>query len=383
MQNSDKTGNGAEGAAADRKGEGAQAAESDVLRYRSMVTEIADSFPAICASFDSSGRCLFVSNGARHVIPDGKVEAGSFGQILERLAGGEGTWPKALAASFESTAPISVRFSVPAERPKKILALLRIREGSGNRESHLLALDVTHEDPSPGEGATNGAWTEHQVSLVAHELRNPLSTVQAGLKILERSPSEDQARFARTSMQRQLRHISRLINDLLETSRIKSGRLVLDRSPVDVGEIVVLALEMCGERGTKPGLEVKTVLPEVRATFLADGDRLAQVVANLVDNAVKFTPAGGAITVAARYLDTEVEISVSDTGTGLSREAVETLFKPFGQLERSRSMSCNGLGLGLFIAKSLVEAHGGRIEARSEGLHKGSSFTVFIPLISG
>jgi signal transduction histidine kinase len=121
-------------------------------------------------------------------------------------------------------------------------------------------------------------------------------------------------------------------------------------------------------------------ISSAQKTVNADGQRLAQVVANLIDNALKFTPSGGAVTIEAQERESELEIRVSDSGIGLSQEAQASLFRPFAQVEEARALSPKGLGLGLFIAKSIVEAHGGRLEVASAGRHKGTVFSVFVPL---
>jgi signal transduction histidine kinase len=135
-----------------------------------------------------------------------------------------------------------------------------------------------------------------------------------------------------------------------------------------------------GESIKAPGISLNISIPPENLPFEGDAHRLAQVVSNLLDNAVKFSPAGGTITAEAIYNESEVRLSVSDTGIGLTAEQQSALFRPFGQIEEGRQWSPRGLGLGLFIAKSIVEDHGGRIEVYSEGAQRGTSFSIILPL---
>jgi signal transduction histidine kinase len=216
--------------------------------------------------------------------------------------------------------------------------------------------------------------------MVAHELRNPLSNVQTGLKILDMGPSEETSRSTRQLMRRQLEFLAGLVEDLLEATRSKARKWKLVRGRTDAYHIIHLALQLCGESIKAPGLSLNVSIPPENLPFEGDAHRLAQVISNLLDNAVKFTPAGGTIAVQATYGDDEVCICVSDTGVGLSEEQQKAIFRPFQQVEAVRSLSPRGLGLGLFIAKSIVEEHGGRIEVFSKGLHQGSLFSVTLPL---
>lgn len=357
--------------------------EENLETYSETITHIADTFPLLLASFDRTGRCLFVNEGAKHLLNTRDVEPEKLTSLIEDCMGQRGSWLQALEDSLTTKKPLSFDLTRSGDNSLRIFATLKVHgveREPGEREARLLAFDISHSHNSHVPHTASEFGVEHQIALVAHELRNPLSSVQSGLKILDGEPSEERAKFARASMRDQLHLVTRLINDLLDTSRIKSGQLRLSRTPIAAQSIVELALQICGERVSKSGVRVTVGISSAQKTVNADGQRLAQVVANLIDNALKFTPSGGAVTIEAQERESELEIRVSDSGIGLSQEAQASLFRPFAQVEEARALSPKGLGLGLFIAKSIVEAHGGRLEVASAGRHKGTVFSVFVPL---
>ena len=228
-----------------------------------------------------------------------------------------------------------------------------------------------------------GIVRDRRLALVAHELRNPLSSIQASLKILEMKPSEELACKARSLMHRQLSHLSRLINDLVDTSRIRSGKLRLRISSVEIHDVINFALQICGEVITEAGLIVETSIPSDTPLIDGDADRLGQAAANLIQNAVKFSHEKGKISLLVTHDDAEIRLSVTDNGIGLTKQQLNTLFKPFVQVGSAQERSPNGLGLGLYITKSIIEEHGGRIEVYSPGLCQGATFVLILAIKGG
>jgi signal transduction histidine kinase/ActR/RegA family two-component response regulator len=219
------------------------------------------------------------------------------------------------------------------------------------------------------------------LALLSHELRNPLAPLRYGLALLKmrRDPQVDAETQA--MMERQVEHLTRLIDDLLDVSRIDRGLLELRRERVAVEGIVKNGIETA-----RPAIEAKQQELVVRLSpepLYVEGDpvRLSQVVSNLVNNAAKFSPAGGRIEVMARLEDGDAVLSVNDTGIGFSPDQAERIFDMFVQLDPSRSHAAGGLGIGLTIVRSLVEMHGGRIEAQSAGPGTGATFTVRLPRV--
>jgi CheY-like chemotaxis protein len=219
------------------------------------------------------------------------------------------------------------------------------------------------------------------LAVLAHELRNPLAPISNSLEILRLSDDLSPAiAQVRDIMERQVEHMVRLVDDLLEVSRITRGKIELRKEPVELAAVVRAALET-----SRPMIEAArhqlaiSIHPEPM-TLLADAVRLSQVVANLLNNAAKYTEPGGQIWLTARREAGEAVLSVRDTGLGISADMMPKVFDMFAQVDRTLNRSQGGLGIGLTLAKNLVQMHGGRIDVRSEGPGKGSEFIVRLPL---
>ena len=215
------------------------------------------------------------------------------------------------------------------------------------------------------------------IAMLAHELRNPLAPIRNGLEIL-RLAAHDPAKTqtAREMMHRQLNHLVRLVDDLLDVSRITSDRLTLQLERVELNEVVRSALETA-----RPLIETQRhtlhldLSPEPIHLY-ADATRLSQVFSNLLNNAARYTPQGGSIRMRTWREDDQALISIRDTGIGLSEEHRGTIFGMFVQVDKSLDRKHGGLGVGLSLAARIIELHGGTISAHSEGLGKGSEFIV-------
>jgi len=229
--------------------------------------------------------------------------------------------------------------------------------------------------------AANRAKDEF-LAMVGHELRNPLAPIVTALELMDLEPTRDHGR-ERGIIARQVRHLGRLVDDLLDVSRIMRGRVDLRRERVSLFDAVQRAVEMASplleERRHYLALDV----PKDCANVYGDPARLAQVVANLLMNAAKYTETRGTVSVRARLLGDQVELCVADTGIGIAPDRLASIFQPFVQETQSLARSHGGLGLGLAIVQSLVELHGGTVEARSEGLGKGSEFVILLPVMCG
>lgn len=221
------------------------------------------------------------------------------------------------------------------------------------------------------------------LALLSHELRNPLTPIRNGIYILERAPPEhDQARRALTMIARQARHLTRLVDDLLDVTRITRGKVQLQRERVDLSELARRIVEDHQAQFTAAGvsLEVRTEPGELYVQ--GDRTRLEQVVGNLLNNAIKFTGAGGSalLSLNADSRSGMAVLRIKDTGVGLRPEMLPSLFKPFAQDDRTLARSQGGLGLGLALVKGLVELHGGTVAAYSDGPGAGATFTVKLPM---
>ena len=217
------------------------------------------------------------------------------------------------------------------------------------------------------------------LAMLGHELRNPLAPILTALELMRLHAPEVLSR-ERMVLERQVKHMVRLVDDLLDVSRIARGKLALHRTPVDMAELVGKALELAGPLLQQRALRVSTDLPEGMLTVAGDEERLIQVVSNLLTNAAKYTEAGGSVHVSAREEGGTVVLGVRDTGVGIDAELLPRIFDVFVQGRRSIDRADGGLGLGLSIVRSLVEAHGGTITVHSDGPGRGSEFLLRLPL---
>jgi PAS domain S-box-containing protein len=219
------------------------------------------------------------------------------------------------------------------------------------------------------------------LATLAHELRNPLAPIRNGLEILRRSGQlSGTAESARDMMDRQLVHLVRLVDDLLDVSRISRGKVDLRLARITLQSVLDHALESSRPAIEASGHQLELHLPQEPLWVEGDLTRLAQVVSNLLNNAAKYTPAGGRIEVRAQSQEGRAVIQVVDNGTGICADMLPRVFDLFAQVDRTLERSQGGLGIGLSLVKKLVELHGGDICAESEGLSQGSRFTVRLPL---
>ena len=217
------------------------------------------------------------------------------------------------------------------------------------------------------------------LAVLAHELRNPLAPIRNTVNIMRLSSGQQQAQLWEM-MDRQVGHMVRLVDDLLEVSRISRGKIELRRQPVELSVIVASAVETSRPLIEGAGHVLSVNLPPEPLVVEADATRLAQVFSNLLNNAAKYTDDAGAISITATRDGSEVSVAVRDNGIGMPAEALPRVFEMFTQLELGRRRGQSGLGIGLTLARSLVEMHGGTIAASSDGVGAGSVFTVRLPL---
>jgi len=220
------------------------------------------------------------------------------------------------------------------------------------------------------------------IAMLAHELRNPLAPIRSGVEILRRTGHPSQTVIATTEMlQRQVTQMARLVDDLLDVSRLGLDTFALRRVPVELSSVVHQALEMSEGPLKAAGLTFTSSLPTAPIYLEADASRLTQVIGNVLNNAAKFTPPGGAVSLVVALEEGEATIRIRDTGIGLTAESQLRVFDLFVQAASTVDRP-DGLGIGLALAKSLVERHDGRIGVRSEGLGKGTEFTIHLPVLA-
>ncbi len=218
------------------------------------------------------------------------------------------------------------------------------------------------------------------LAMLAHELRNPLAPVRNSLHLVRASPDPRVRESSLDVMERQLGHLVRLVDDLLDVSRITTGKLELRFDRVQLAEILRHAVETAQPEISRKEHKLAWDVPEDGLVVDGDATRLTQVFANLLHNASKFTDRGGTLTLSAKRNGNDVDVSVRDTGEGIASDNLTGIFEMFSQADRSLERRHGGLGIGLTMAKRLVEMHGGSISARSGGVGTGSEFTVRLPL---
>jgi signal transduction histidine kinase len=263
-------------------------------------------------------------------------------------------------------------------------------DSAQTQESHVMQLREANEHlvlatfSAQDKQATAEASMQRQtnfLSMLAHELRNPLQPIAHASTLLGRLAGNDpELPPLHAIIERQLGHMTRLIDDLLDASRISSGKIGLDKSTVQLADIVALAVE-----GSQPSIslrqqQLKIELPQAEVCLYGDSMRLAQALSNLLNNASKFSPENETIVLSARLVGRTVQVSVRDNGMGIAAELQPFIFDLFTQGLQSLDRAQGGLGIGLALVRSLVEMHGGTTRVHSDGIGMGSTFTVLLPL---
>jgi PAS domain S-box-containing protein len=243
-------------------------------------------------------------------------------------------------------------------------------------------LELTHTRAAAAEAEAASRAKDEFIAMLSHELRNPLGAISAAISLLNKNePALGPSGRARAVITRQTEHLSRLIEDLLEVTRSSLGKIMLERSAIDVAETVrrcITALESVAK------LEGHALTVEAESVWVdADPTRIEQVAMNLLSNAAKFTPRGGTIRVEVRRENDEAVLRVADSGAGITPEFLPLVFDLFAQGEKPLDRPAGGLGVGLTLVRRLVELHGGRVEAASPGPGRGSVFTVRLPALAG
>ena len=255
----------------------------------------------------------------------------------------------------------------PEELVAHVRALLRMRKAEHERQKALEALQEADRRK------------DEFLAMLAHELRNPLGPIRNAVEILRLSEDRATRERARELVGRQVRHLARLVDDLLEVSRITQRKVVLRPSVVSLAEILEDACEVARASYEAGGLHFEVSSSDEAVWLNVDGVRMSQVIGNLLHNAGKFTPRGGTIRLSAWRREDGLTIQVADNGVGISPAMLPTVFELFSQADGSLERSQGGLGIGLSLVKGLVEMHGGTVKAESAGPGKGSTFTIDLP----
>ncbi|HEX6209328.1 MAG TPA: ATP-binding protein, partial [Methylomirabilota bacterium] len=249
-----------------------------------------------------------------------------------------------------------------------------------------VSLDITERSEVEAQSRARGDEAEAAnrakdefLAMLGHELRNPLGTITNAVAVVDRLAADESTRRLTAMIRRQTSHLSRLVDDLLDVSRVTSGKIGLQAQPVDLHELVGRCLETLAHAGRTD--DHRVTLQGDPVHVVGDAARLEQVVNNLVDNALKYTPARGAVTVITERAGGDAVLRVRDTGRGIRADVLARVFDLFVQEPQTLDRARGGLGLGLTLVKRLVELHGGSVSAWSEGPQRGSEFVVRLPAI--
>ena len=221
------------------------------------------------------------------------------------------------------------------------------------------------------------------LAMLSHELRNPLGAIRNAAEVLSRHASaEEELQRPLMIVERQAKHLGRLVDDLLDVARVTSGKIALQKTRCELGEVVDRAARQLEQAIEHSHVRLKVKLVSRPALVHADPVRMEQVVSNLLTNAVKYTPPGGTVEVTVETRGHRAIVRIADSGVGIAPDMLGNVFKMFVQADRSLDRSQGGMGIGLTLVRLLVELHGGKVEAASAGLGKGSTFTVTLPLLA-
>jgi len=250
------------------------------------------------------------------------------------------------------------------------------RKQAEQEREHLLAAERAARSDAERANRTKDEF----LAIISHELRTPLQAIVGWAAVMRSGPADSEAAQAADVIERNAQAQARLIDDLLDMSRIIAGKIHLELQRVELPRVIEAALEAFRPAAETHGLRIHQKLDPQVGAVQGDPTRLQQIVGNILSNAVKFTPRGGEVQIALRRIDSRAEISVTDTGQGIAPEFLPDVFKQFQQADASTSRRHGGLGLGMAIVKHLVELHGGMVEAESPGVGQGATFRVFLPL---
>ncbi len=265
-----------------------------------------------------------------------------------------------------STFPVACSLSPLQREGRSIGAVLEFRNITDEQLAH-----KTLEDASRRK--------DQFLATLSHELRTPMTAVLGWARMLKLGLSEKETSEAIVAIEKSAEVQAQLIEDVLDVSRISAGKMTFTPAPVDIGPVLQAAMTTVHPAAAAKGIEIIATVPPVLPIILGDEGRLQQIIWNLLANAVKFTSRGGTIAVQIAHVGSVLRLTVKDTGKGIAPEYLPHVFEPFSQEDGTSTRSHEGIGLGLSIVRSLVELHGGRVRAASEGPERGATFTVDLP----
>jgi signal transduction histidine kinase len=356
--------------------------ESDADPYRTIFDSIDQGCCIVQVQFDGRGRCsdyVFLE-----VNPAFERETGirdAVGQSMRAIAPGhEEAWFEIYGRVARTG--VAERFQHTADALGRHYDVYAFRLGEAQRcQVAILFTDISERLHHEAVARDAARRKDDFLAILAHELRNPLTPLLSGLQILQMTDCERAtAQSLLPMLQRQVGQLVRLVDDLLDASRLSGGKVTLRPETVDIASVLDRAIETSQPLLDAAGHRLELQLPPVPLRVQADPLRLAQVFSNLLNNAAKYTDAGGHITLAVQAQGHEVAVSVQDNGVGIAAELLPHVFDLYTQAVPRDERSGGGIGIGLALVRDLLHMQGGRVQACSDGPGRGSRFTVYLPL---
>ncbi|HEV7731981.1 MAG TPA: response regulator [Candidatus Binatia bacterium] len=363
--------------------------DTDALRYRKVRILRQEGFDVSEAATGTEALQMVTERQPHLVLLDIKLPDVSGWEVCRRLKADaatssvmvlqlSATYTDATATARALDGGADAYLTEPAEPPvllATVRALLRLRHAEDE-----LRVALHREQAARQEAEAANRSKDEFLATLSHELRSPLSAILTWITLLRHDDSPARVKHAIEVVERNARSQARLIEDLLDISRIIAGKMRLDVRPLNLRGVVETALETIRASANQRGVELRLVAGAEFPSSRGDAPRLQQVVLNLLSNAVKFTPSGGVVTVSLERRDDQASITVRDTGSGIAADFIPHIFERFRQADGSSTRSQGGLGIGLAIVRHLVELHGGTVRAESAGIDAGTTFTVTLPL---
>jgi PAS domain S-box-containing protein len=360
-------------------------ASQTLAQHERELRSLADNIPDMLSRFDCNFRHLFINSISEQatgykvaqIIGKTSRELGMEPALSDR-------WEAAISKVFEGGVRQTLEYSFQAKHQglrHYATRLVAERGANGQVESVLcITHDITRRRTYERELIEQDRRKDEFLATLAHELRNPLAPVRTGLQLLKMAPTGDAASRTLLVMERQLGQMVRLIDDLLDVSRISSGKIVLKRERIALQDVASMAVEASRSALETAGHQMTIDWPALPVWLDADPARLSQVFSNLLNNAAKYTADRGQISFVATVENDTVRVCVRDSGLGIPAEMLGQVFDMFTQINRTLDRAQGGLGIGLSLTRQLVEMHGGTVMASSPGIDQGSEFTVTLPL---
>ena len=373
---------------------------NEAEQQRQRLSAFLDAAPVGIAMADANGKLLLLNRANRELWGSNMPTAEGVDEYMQykgwwadggprhgqRLQSGEWALARALHGHDVENDVVEIQpFDDPGVRKTIALSARPIRDARGEVTGGVVAqVDITAQRRADEALRQADRNKDEFIAVLAHELRNPLAPIRAAVDLFKRRGSDDPLlERATEAMGRQISHITRLVDDLLDVARISRGRIELRTETCDLARIVAQTVEDYRPSVEAKGVTLRVDVPDHPVWVAGDSARLAQIIGNLLHNAVKFTAHGNGIRVSlhggADGQSDQAVLTVQDEGVGMSRALIETLFRPFAQASQGIGRSSGGLGLGLALVKGLAQLHGGDVSAESAGPGMGSIFTVRLP----